>query len=137
MAREQAEDRLILLLTDAPGADAEAAIEAGLSNYNEEHAGYVDARTLAVLVKDPASLQVVGGLIGRTTLGIFFIDLIFLPPSARGEGAGRRILAMAEEEAKRRGCTAAALYTITFQAPAFYARQGYRELGRIACSPPG
>jgi len=31
----------------------------------------------------------------------------------------------------------AVLYTITFQAPAFYERQRYRVLGRIECRPPG
>jgi hypothetical protein len=29
------------------------------------------------------------------------------------------------------------LYTITFQAPDFYARPGYQALGRIECEPPG
>jgi hypothetical protein len=30
----------------------------------------------------------------------------------------------------------AALYTITFQAPAFYERQGYRVLGSVECRRP-
>jgi hypothetical protein len=38
---------------------------------------------------------------------------------------------------RNRGCSMAALYTITFQAPAFYERQGYRVLGRVECRPPG
>lgn len=45
--------------------------------------------------------------------------------------------AEAEAEARRRGCSAAVLYTITFQAPGFYERRGYRLLGRIECQPPG
>ena len=44
---------------------------------------------------------------------------------------------MAEQEGRRRGCTDAFLYTITFHAPEFYARHGYRELGRVECDPPG
>ena len=43
----------------------------------------------------------------------------------------------AEEEARRRGCRAVVLYTISFQAPGFYEKRGYREFGRIACGPPG
>ncbi len=126
-----------LVLTDAPGAEAEAAIDAGLAEYNREKAGWIDARPLAVLARDPASGKVVGGLLGRTTLGLFFIELIHLPGSVRGHGLGGRILAMAEQEAVRRGCTAAVLFTIHFQAPGFYARHGWRELGRIVCDPPG
>jgi GNAT superfamily N-acetyltransferase len=125
-----------LSLTDTPMPEAEAVIEAGLSAYNEAQAGYVDARALTVLVRPPGG-AVVGGLVGRTTLGLLFVDLIFLPEAARGHGLGGRVMAMAEDEARRRGCTAATLYTITFQAPDFYARRGYRELGRIECAPPG
>jgi hypothetical protein len=47
------------------------------------------------------------------------------------------MLNAAEQEARQRGCTAVALYTISFQAPGFYVRQGYHELGRIECDPPG
>jgi len=46
------------------------------------------------------------------------------------------MLAMAEEEARRRGCKRAVLYTISFQAPAFYARNGWRAFGEIPCDPP-
>ena len=38
---------------------------------------------------------------------------------------------MAEEEAIRRGCRAATLVTVNFQAPEFYARHGWEEFGRI------
>jgi GNAT superfamily N-acetyltransferase len=125
-----------LQLTDAPGEAAEAVIEDGLSRFNEQMAGHVDARPLAVLLRN-GSRRVVGGILGRTTLGLFFIDLIFLPEEARGHGLGADVMRQAEAEAVRRGCTSAVLYTITFQAPGFYARLGYRELGRIECDPPG
>ncbi len=39
---------------------------------------------------------------------------------------------MAEEEAIRRGCRAATLVTVNFQAPEFCARHGWEEFGRIA-----
>jgi hypothetical protein len=42
---------------------------------------------------------------------------------------------MAEEEAIRRGCRAATLVTVNFQAPEFYARHGWEEFGRIASAP--
>ena len=86
---------------------------------------------------DPDSGQVVGGLSGRTSLGLLFIDLFFLPEALRGNRLGTEIIEAAEAEAKRRGCSTAVLYTITFQAPSFYERQGYRVLGQIECAPPG
>ena len=126
-----------LILTDAPGADAQAAVEHGLTAFNREHAGFVDSRKLAVLLTHPGTGEVSGGLLGRTSLGLLFIDLVSLPAASRGRGIGARMLAMAEAGAVARGCTASVLYTITFQAPGFYARHGYRELGRIECDPPG
>ena len=127
----------ILTLTDAPDARARAAIGEGLDRFNAEQAGYWDWRALAVLISDPDSNEVVGGLLGRTSLGLFFIDLVYLPEGLRRGGLGSRILREAEAEALRRGCRAAMLYTISFQAPGFYQRHGYREFGRIPCDPPG
>lgn len=127
----------ILTLTNEIDPDAEVVVEGGLGRYNEAMAGYRDQQPLGVLVSDPASKKVVGGLLGRTSLGLFFIDLLFLPDSARGQGIGSLIMEKAEKEAKRRGCSAAVLYTITFQAPGFYQRRGYQVLGRIEVEPPG
>ena len=126
-----------LVVTDAPTAQAEAVIGDGLSGYNSGKAGFADACPLAVLLKHPGAEQIAGGLLGRTSYGLLFIELVFLPAWGRGRGLGSRVLAAAETEARRRGCTAAVLYTITFQAPGFYARHGYHELGRIGCEPPG
>ena len=101
----------VLTLTDAPTPEQQRVIDSGLGTFNAEQAGYSDSRDLAILVSDAATQQVVGGLLGRTSL--------------------------AEDEARRRGCSAAVLYTISFQAPGFYERQGYRAFGTIACDPPG
>jgi GNAT superfamily N-acetyltransferase len=126
-----------LILTDAPDGAVLAVVEEGLAGYNDERTGIADRRPLAVLVRDPATGVIQGGLLGRTTLGLFFLDLFFLPQSLRGSGLGSRMLRMAEEEARRRGCRSAALVTISFQAPEFYARHGWREFGRVPCAPPG
>ena len=126
-----------LTLTDAPGERAQAVIRNGLGNYNEEQAGYRDARPLAVLVSDPETREVVGGLLGRTSMGLLFIDVFFVPESLRQNRLGMRLMGIAEEEARQRGCSRAVLFTVTFQAPGFYERQGYEVLGRIECDSPG
>ena len=74
---------------------------------------------------------------GRTSLGVLFLDVFYLAEAHRAAGLGRRILHMAEEEGRRRGCRTAILYTISFQAPGFYARHGWRVFGEIPCDPPG
>ena len=99
--------------------------------------GRVDSQTLDVLVRDPETSEIVGGLLGHSSLGLFFLDLIYLPERLRGGGIGSRIIALAEDEARWRGCTAAFVYTVTFQAPGFYERHGYHRFGEIACPPNG
>ena|SRR5581483_4228060 len=126
-----------LIVTDVPDARARAMIGEGLAAYNAEQSGIDDRRDLSVLVKDARSGEIVGGIIGRSSLGLLFIDLVYLPKALRRDGLGSRMLRMAEDEGRARGCVAAMLYTISFQAPAFYARHGWREFGRVPCKPDG
>jgi GNAT superfamily N-acetyltransferase len=125
-----------LVLTDAPSAEDGRVIGAGLADFNEQVAGYRDNRPLAALLRDEAGATL-GGMMGRTSYGLLFIDLVFLPEGARGQDIGSRLLGMMEAEAVRRGCRNGFLLTITFQAPGFYEKHGWRELGRVDCDPPG
>jgi GNAT superfamily N-acetyltransferase len=77
----------VLTLTDAPSAEQQRVIGSGLAKFNAEQAGYSDSRDLAVLV---------------------FVDLFYVPDALRGQRLGSRVLAAAEDEARRRGCSAAA-----------------------------
>jgi GNAT superfamily N-acetyltransferase len=126
-----------ITLTDAPDDDERAVITDGLRAYNEAWAGYSDSRALAILVRDAETEKVLGGLLGRTSLGLLRVDTFFLPEELRRGQLGSRILAMAEEEGRRRGCTRAALSTLHFQAPGFYLKQGWEVAARIDCAPPG
>jgi GNAT superfamily N-acetyltransferase len=127
----------ILVFPQSRDPTAEGVITGGLAAYNQEKFGRVDTRTLDILVRDDNSGEVVGGLLGRSSLGLFFLDLFYLPEALRGSGLGSRIIKLAEDEARRRDCTAAVVFTVTFQAPEFYERHGYRRFGEIACPPDG
>jgi GNAT superfamily N-acetyltransferase len=124
-----------IALLDAPDQEARKVIICGLDDYNAERAPW-DSTALDVVARD-GSGQTVGGLVGRTSLGVLFIDYFYLPDSLRGGGIGSRILAAAEAEAVARGCARAVLFTMTIQAPSFYEKRGYRIFGRIDCDPPG
>jgi len=127
----------ILTFPEVRDPRAEDVIAAGLAAYNKEKFSRVDSKTLDILVRDDNSGEAVGGLLGRSSLGLFFLDLFYLPEELRGGGLGSRIMAQAEAEARRRGCTAAVVHTISFQAPELYERHGYRRFGEIACPPDG
>ena len=126
-----------ITLTDAPDDAERAVITDGLRAYNVEKAGRWDGRPLAILARDPQTKQVVGGLLGRTSLGLLRVDTFFLPEELRRDRLGSRILALAEEEGRRRGCTRAVLSTLHFQAPGFYLKQGWEVAARVECEPPG
>ncbi|WP_262220589.1 GNAT family N-acetyltransferase [Stenotrophomonas maltophilia] len=128
---------LDVAVTDEPSDEALEVIGTGLDQFNLEAAGYADRRALAVLVTDPASGKVVGGLTGRTSLGMWFVDLFHLPAAHRGNGLGSRVLKAAEDEARRRGCRSGVLYTLSFQAPDFYVKHGWVVFGRVPCDPAG
>jgi GNAT superfamily N-acetyltransferase len=124
-------------LTEAPDDSECAVITGGLRAYNDAQAGYSDSRPLNILARDPDTNRVVGGLLGRTSLGLLRVDRFFLPEGLRRNGLGSRLLAMAEQEAQQRGCTRAVLSTLHFQAPGFYLKQGWEVAARIDCEPPG
>jgi GNAT superfamily N-acetyltransferase len=126
-----------ITLTEAPDDNESAVITEGLRAYNEAQAGYSDSRALAVLVRDSDTKKVVGGLLGRTSLGLLRVERFFLPEDLRRDRLGGRILAMAEKEGRQRGCTRAVLSTVHFQAPGFYLKQGWEVAARIECDPPG
>ncbi|KAB8066990.1 GNAT family N-acetyltransferase [Janthinobacterium violaceinigrum] len=126
-----------ICVSDTIDAEVEQTILEGLNAYNDAITGYQDRQVLSVVVRDRDSQRVLGGAMGRTSLGLLFLDLFYLPASLRGLGMGSRILEQFEEEGRRRGCASAVLYTISFQAPEFYERRGWRRFGEIACSPEG
>lgn len=125
------------VVTDAPDDLLKQVIDDGLQAYNFEQAGYADGRPLAIVIRAPATRKPVGGMLGRTSLGVLFVDLVFLPRDLRGRNLGSRMLAAMEAEGRRRGCKAGVLFTLSFQAPGFYEKHGWREFGRVPCEPPG
>jgi GNAT superfamily N-acetyltransferase len=117
-------------------ADADVVSD-GLRAHYVSRVGYYDFRPLAVLVRDRETGEVVGGLTGRSEFGMVYVAWFFLPEDLRGLGIGGRVLAMAEEEGRRRGCTRITLTTLSIEAPGFYKKQGYDAAATIDCEPPG
>jgi len=128
---------LSISITGIPAPEFRQALSKGLEAYNRQTLDLWDNEPLNVFVIDGATEKAIGGLAGRTSLGVFFIDLLCLPSHLRGKGLGRDILSQAEAESRRRGCFVATVYTMMIQAPSFYRKQGYQEFGRVGCRPEG
>ena len=124
-----------LTLEADPDPSLRAKILEPLAAHNDAAAGPGRWGTLAVTVRGEDG-ETVGGLWGRTGYGFLFVELLALGP-ARGLGLGRKVMELAEAEAKRRGLLGIWLDTWTFQAPGFYPKLGFVECGRITEYPPG
>jgi GNAT superfamily N-acetyltransferase len=72
-----------------------------------------------------------GGISAQSFWGWLYIVSIAIEPSWRGLGYGRRLLATAEAWGSECGCRHAWLMTMTFQARAFYERNGYVVFGEL------
>jgi GNAT superfamily N-acetyltransferase len=127
----------VISISDTSEPEFERVIGKGLDEFNEQVAGLSDRTPLCVIVRDSTSKEVLGGAIGRTSLGLAFLDLFHLPSALRGSGLGTKILEAFEEEARQRGCSSAVLYTISFQAPGFYEKNGWTRFGEIASEREG
>ena len=127
---------LALALTDAPEPDDVALVERELMAFNAEQCRPYDSRPLCVFARD-AHGRAVGGATGYTRWGWLYVDCLWLPEPERRGGLGHRVLALAEAEARARGCRRSRLFTYSFQARGFYEKQGYVVFGVLEDYPPG
>lgn len=118
-------------------AQEREAILKPLRAFNRSHTGQMPSETVGILLRDPASQEVVGGLYGEISFGWLFIELLSIPDQMRTQGTGTRLMRAAEDLARERGCEGIWLDTFSFQAPGFYRKQGFTEFGHIADFPPG
>jgi GNAT superfamily N-acetyltransferase len=85
----------------------------------------------AVLIRDPETHDVIGGLWGADDFGWAFIIYLYVPPVLRGQRIGQRLVREAEAIALRRGMVGVWLNTLDFQARGFYEKLGYDVFGEL------
>ncbi|MGR4971514.1 GNAT family N-acetyltransferase [Pseudomonas sp. LARHCG127] len=122
--------------TDTPTDEERQAILAPLRAYNTAKTGGTVPELVAWLVRDEQG-EIVGGLYGRVFFSWLYIELLVVPEQARGQGTGSTLMQMAEELAREKNCVGIWLDTFDFQAPAFYRKHGFTEIGQIDDYPPG
>ena len=119
-----------LTLTDTVPDDARDKILAGIKAHNESLLGPTDRKDIYIpITAEDGSLD--GGLVGYTGRGWLYVELLSVPERLRGQGMAGKLLALAEEEARSRGCIGAYIDTINPVARHAYERAGYSVFGRI------
>lgn len=106
------------------------ALVAGVRKYNAEVMGAEASKPLSVITRDEHG-RLIGGVSGRTIYRHFLIEVVWVDEAARRTGLGRRLMELAESEAKKRGCVAAQVDTLSFQGPVFYQKLGFEVVGKV------
>jgi GNAT superfamily N-acetyltransferase len=129
-------DILNLTSTSEPTPDDVQYLEERIYEFNASVTGIGDGQWLAIFVRDERQ-RIVAGICGSTWAGCADIRQFWVEDSRRHQGLGTRLLAAAEEEARRRGCWQMILMTFSFQAPVFYLRRGFEIVSSLEGHPTG
>ncbi|MNL25773.1 Acetyltransferase (GNAT) family protein [compost metagenome] len=57
--------------------------------------------------------------------------MLYIPENLRGQGLATRMLAMSEDEARKRGCIGGYIDTMNPAALGLYRKLGYTEIGKL------
>lgn len=88
-------------------------------------------QNFAIFARDAAG-AIRGGLSGNIRYGMVYVNVLWVQADERRKGFGRELMLMAEAEGIKRGCHIAGVSTMSYQAPEFYLKLGYRERSRIS-----
>ena len=117
-------------IEEDPRPEDIALLNDRLYQFNAGVTGVDDGRWLAIFVRDERG-EVEAGLHGWTWGRTGFVQTLWVREDRRGSGLGSRLLAAAEREVERRGCSEIQLDTHDYQAPGFYRRLGYEAIGSL------
>jgi GNAT superfamily N-acetyltransferase len=141
----------------APAADVASVIDR-IDTWNMATTGITDYRPVAIFLRDDGggggsagsgresggsagsgreSGAIRGGISGGIWGGWLHIVALWVDEDLRRRGYGRRLVELAEAEARAAGARHAFLETHSFQAPALYRSLGYEVFGELPDYPPG
>lgn len=123
-------------LVDQPAPEDMSFLGDRLYEFNVGATAIRDGVLLGIFVRDDNDAMT-AGLHGHTWGGTCEVSRLWVRGDLRHQGIGSRLMKAAEAEARHRGCHQMFLSTHSFQAPDFYERLGFEEIGRISDYPVG
>jgi ribosomal protein S18 acetylase RimI-like enzyme len=118
-----------------PTPDDVQYLEDRLYEFNSTATRIMDGDVLAYVVREHG--RIVAGICGNTWGGTCEVRQFWVEAAQRCRGIGTMLFRAVEKEARRRGCSQIVLMTFSFQAPAFYSRQGFEIIATIDDHPRG
>ena len=119
-----------------PSEDEINFVNEALRKFNDEKVG-LDNHVLLNIVEYDENKNVIAGILGGTYWGWMHIDILWVDEKYRKHGLGSKLLEAAESEAKKRNCHSVHVDTMSWQAPEFYKKHGYKVIGELNDIPAG
>ena len=95
--------------------------------YNRANREPSKSEPLNIYLEDEEG-NLMAGMVAETFGNWLEIEYLYVSDDLRGQGIGSKILEMAENESRNRGCKYSFVDTFNFQAPKFYEKHGYKEV---------
>ena len=111
-------------------------VNTALARFNDEKVG-PDNHELLNIVDYDENHNVIAGILGGTYWGWCHIDILWVDERFCRQGLGSKLLETAEAEAKKRGCHSVHVDTMSWQAPEFYKKHGYKIISELNDIPAG
>jgi GNAT superfamily N-acetyltransferase len=127
---------LRLVLEDSPRPADLAMLEDRVAEAAIAAAGLGEDEEFGIFVRDDAG-SVVAGISGIVWGGCCELQAMWVDEPIRGRGLARSLMAGAEDEARRRGCTLVQFRAYDLLASRLYERLGYDCVGVIEGCPAG
>lgn len=114
---------------ETPGNDSYAVLYDRLIQWNRRMSPW--AEDIFTVVARTADGVLIGGMRGIVNMGLVEIRGVWVEPSYREAGLGRRLMTTLEDRARSRGATRSALWTYDWEARGFYEKLGYEIYGTL------
>ena len=91
---------------------------------NEVVDGHGSAYPFAIFIRNKDG-EILAGCNGSIIFGSIYTDQLWVDPSLRKQGLGKKLMEAVHEHGKKCGCLMATITTMSFQVPNFYKKLGY------------
>ncbi len=91
---------------------------------SKEHPDKGEISSFSFFLRD-SSGTIIAGCNGSIVIGSIYTDQLWVDPSFRNQGLGRKLMDAVHKYGEKKGCSMATVSTMSFQVPEFYKNLGY------------
>jgi GNAT superfamily N-acetyltransferase len=118
------------ILDESPSEKIKEQLHQGIRDYNRPHLGEYHLHFFSLYKNDDQN-NLIAGIYGfiLSPHQVLRLEYVWVDEAHRGKGLGTSLLQQAEDYATQHHCKRIQIRTFSFQAPEFYQKLGYRQIG--------